>query len=43
MISLFFLQIRQDIWYPAFGLAGYPAGRISGWLNIRQKQYPVHP
>jgi hypothetical protein len=36
--------------YPA--LTGYPAGypvsgfwisRISGWPDIRQKQYPVHP
>jgi hypothetical protein len=24
-----------DIRYPAFGLAGYPAGRISGKISIR--------
>jgi hypothetical protein len=43
-------SIRPDIQYPA--LTGYPAGypvsgfrisRISGRLDIRQKQYPVHP
>jgi hypothetical protein len=43
-------NIRPDIRYPA--LKGYPAGypvsgfwisRISGWTDIRQKQYPVHP
>jgi hypothetical protein len=43
-------RIRPDIWpdirYPA--LIGYPVSsfwisRISGWPDIRQKQYPVHP
>jgi hypothetical protein len=28
-------DIRPDIRYPAFGLAGYPAGRISGKNSIR--------
>jgi hypothetical protein len=28
-------NIRPDIRYPAFGLAGYPAGRISGKNSIR--------
>jgi hypothetical protein len=32
-------DIRPDIWYPAFRLAGYPAGRP----DIRPNQYPVHP
>jgi hypothetical protein len=36
-------DIRPDIWYPAFRLAGYPAGRISGRTDIRPNQYPVYP
>ena len=28
-------DIRPDIRYPAFRMAGYPAGRISGKFNIR--------
>jgi hypothetical protein len=36
-------DIRPDNRYPAFSLAGYPAGRISGRPDIRQNQYPVHP
>jgi hypothetical protein len=39
-------DIRPNIRYPA--LIGYPVSgfwisRISGWPDIRKKQYPVHP
>jgi hypothetical protein len=37
-------DIRPDIWYPAFGLAGYPAKSVSGAsLTIKQRNLQLTP
>jgi hypothetical protein len=37
---------QSDIWYLAltrYPVSGFRISQISGWPDIRQKQYPVHP